>query len=208
MKIVCFEGIDGSGKTTQSLITATYLSKKYKINVIVIKPFSFSQILTRKKITLTRIKLKKRIYSHTAINKTSYIDNILDFGKLLVLTFVIKIESFFMKLLLKYKYDIIIYDRFYYDKIFTLLSTIKLQLLALSFIPKPDICFILDVPTVIAYSRMQQSHDKIIPLHFFEYLRYWYILIGKLSGCYIIDVSNDDAINIFRKIKVKIDIVT
>ncbi|MEM4620090.1 MAG: hypothetical protein QW607_07735 [Desulfurococcaceae archaeon] len=195
--LLCLDGIDGAGKTTQAMLLQVYLlSEGY--NVIILKPFHFVGLgLKRfgdKVRKLTSLFKQAEIGNHridlsTHMRTPLVIAYVINFTLLFLMIINLKFEIIVSRII--HGADvIIIYDRFYFDK---LIPKDKIQYRLVYTILKRVIdnsCIILDLPTPIAYKRMKDVHDKFMPKKHYDTLRKWYKIYAKLLGFPIINVSH------------------
>ncbi|MEM2078853.1 MAG: hypothetical protein QXH45_06295 [Thermosphaera sp.] len=195
--LLCLDGIDGAGKTTQAALLQVYLLSKGH-SVVILKPFHFVgwglKRFNDKMRKLTSLFKQAQIRSYrTGLSThiktppvTVYVTNL---ALLLLVIINLKFEIIISRIV--YGADvIIIYDRFYFDK---LIPVNKIQYRLFYAILKHVInnrCVILDIPTSIAYKRMKDVHDKLMPRKHYDTLRKWYKIYAKLLGFPIINASH------------------
>ncbi|MEM4452265.1 MAG: hypothetical protein QXY55_06530 [Candidatus Korarchaeota archaeon] len=197
--MLCFDGVDGAGKTTQvTLLQIRFLNKGY--NVVVLKPFHFIG-LSLKKLrfsgkTRRLINLLKqaqicsyKIGSSTNIKSPLVKIYVTNLALLLLVMINLKFETIVSRVI--YGADvIIIYDRFYFDKLipsnkfwYTLFYAILKRVIEKR-------CVIFDTSTLIAYKRMKDLYDKLLPKDHYNTLRKWYRIYAKLLGFPVINTSH------------------
>ncbi|MEM1510413.1 MAG: hypothetical protein QW096_11175 [Thermofilaceae archaeon] len=199
--IICLDGIDGAGKTTQVKYLQIYFLRK-GYNVKVLKPFNYSRYVLKKFDNIIRMvsnTIKRtEAYdssrdSHLNLRPRYFlsISLIKDFIKLIVVLINFTFEILFTEIIYG-KRIIIIYDRFYFDKLipknkfeYRLYYLVLKQFFKGRYIK----CIILDIPTMKAYTRMRDVHDKLIPKKYYNYLRKWYRIYAMLLNFPIIDTS-------------------
>jgi len=193
--LICLDGIDGAGKTTQvKLLQRFFLSRGY--NVVVLKPFHFIRPSVKK--LNSKIQILTSVLKQAGIcsNKRSVYQGMT--GKTKITSF-ITIPTLFIMLVIYLGVEmilrkaihgtntIIIYDRFYFDKLVPRSRTqYKLYYLVLKQIIS-GLCIILDVPTQVAYERMKDIRDKYMPKSYYEILRKWYRIYAKLLDLPVIN---------------------
>lgn len=197
--LICFTGMDGTGKTTLSKELVESLKKKgvkckyvyARLNPFILKPF----ILIGEVVFLRKKEIFKNYseYSNTkrrAIEKHSFLSKF--YQQILLLDYVIQI-FFKVKLPLIFEKNIVC-DRYIYDTVITDLSvdmnyskdkvTNMLNNL-LRFFPKPDITLLMDVSEEIAYKRK----DDTPSIQYLKERRDTYLDIGRNYGMVILDAS-------------------
>lgn len=199
--LICFTGMDGTGKTTLSKELVELLNKKgitckyvyARLNPFILKPF----ILIGDWIFLRRKDIYENYfeYSNTkrgAIKKHSFLSRV--YQKILLLDYLLQI-FFKVKLPLmrgknivcdRYVYDTVITDisidmNYSKDKVMNLLSNL------LRFFPEPDITFLVDVSEEIAYQRKNDTPS----IHYLKERRRMYLDVGNEYGMTILDGSKN-----------------
>ncbi|MEM3713894.1 MAG: hypothetical protein QXR39_02005 [Candidatus Methanomethylicia archaeon] len=195
--IICLDGIDGAGKTAQTVLLQVYLLSKGH-NVVILKPFHFVGLglkkFSDKMRKLTSLFKQAQIRNYrTGLSAhvktplvTVYVTNL---ALLLLVIINLKFEIIISRIIYGANV-IIIYDRFYFDK---LIPVNKIWYRIFYAILKHVInesCVILDVPTSIAYKRMKDVYDKLMSKKHYDTLRKWYKIYAKLLGFPIINTSH------------------
>lgn len=196
--LICFTGIDGSGKTTLSKELVKLLNRKGvkckyvygKLNPFISKPF----ILIGREIFL-RGKNPFKDYSEYSnskrrvIMKHYFLSRI--YQKILLFDYMLQI---FFKIKLPLMLDKnIVCDRYVYDTIITDIAIdmyskgriIKLLNNLQHFFPDPDITFLVDLPEEIAYKRK----DDIPSIDYLKERRKIYLEVGEKFGMVVLDGS-------------------
>ena len=195
--LICFTGIDGTGKTTLSkelveLLNEKGIKCKYvyaRLNPFILKPF----ILLGGLVFLRRGEISENYfeYSNTkrrAIEKYSFLSRI--YQQILLFDYVLQI-FFKVKLPLIFGKNIVC-DRYIYDTVITDLSvdmnyskdkTMCLLDATFRFSPKPDITFLIDVPEEIAYQRKNDTPS----MGYLKERREIYLEVGKEYEMVILD---------------------
>lgn len=198
--LICFTGIDGSGKTTVAKRLTESLKEKDlpvvyvygRLKLFLTKPLMFignKLFLRDHNITENYVKYsgkKKNLFSkHKFIQKIYLYVMLIDY--LLQLLLKIKIPLMSGKVIVcdRYIYDTIITDvavdmNFSNKEVFSLLD--KCFLL----IPKPDITFLVDVHEDVAYSRK----DDVADVKYLKDRRYIYLQVARYHNMAIIDGNN------------------
>ena len=197
--LICFSGMDGSGKTTLSKELVELLNKKGikcryvygRLNPFILKPF----ILIGDWLFLRGKDISKNYseYSNTkrkAIEKHSFLSKvyqqILMFDYSLQIFFKVKLPLIFGKNIVcdRYIYDTMITDlsvdmNYSRDKVTNVLKNL------LRFFPEPNITFLIDVPEEIAYKRK----DDTPSIEYLRERREIYLDVGRKYGMIILDGS-------------------
>jgi len=197
--LICFTGIDGSGKTTLSkelvkLLNENGVKCRYvygRLNPLILKPF----ILIGELVFLHKKDIFKNYSEYTntkrkAIEKHSFLSSVYQ----QILLFDYGIQIFFkVKLPLIFGKNIIC-DRYVYDTVITDLSVdmnyskekvMKLLNNLLRFFPEPDIAFLIDIPEEIAYQRKNDTPT----IKYLKERRKMYLDVGKEYRMVILDGS-------------------
>ena len=197
--LICFTGIDGTGKTTLSKELVESLNEKGvkckyvygRLNPSILKPF----ILIGDWIFLRRKDISGNYfeYSNTkkkAIRKHSFLSKI--YQQILLLDYALQI-LFKVKLPLVFGKNIVC-DRYVYDTVITDLSVdmnyskdriINVLNNLLHFFAEPDLVFLIDVPEEIAYQRK----DDTPSIAYLKERRKMYLYVGKEYRMVILDGS-------------------
>ncbi|HED00782.1 MAG TPA: hypothetical protein ENN18_10425 [Proteobacteria bacterium] len=187
--LICFTGIDGSGKTTLSKELVASLNQKgvkckyvyARLNPFMLKPF----IILGEWIFLRRKNISHNYhdYSNTkkiAIKRHSFLSGL--YQKILLFDYFIQI-FFKVKLPLVFGKSIVC-DRYVYDTVITDLSVdmnySKDKALELinklhHFFPEPDMTFLIDLPEEIAFHRKNDTPS----LDYLKDRRELYLEIGE-----------------------------
>lgn len=142
MKFIVFEGIDGSGLSTQSYLFKEYLVKNAKAKVLLTKEPTDGLIGM-----LIRNALRKRLNFDDATLALLFAADRMDHLSNIKFN----------------KYDYIIFDRYYISNFAYQLQTIDLNFLVEinKYVRKPDVVFFLDVKPKICMERITHNRDHI-----------------------------------------------
>lgn len=179
-KLIIFEGIDGSGKSTQ----AKYFAKK-------IKAIYFKEPYFFKKIILSHIQPLTELFLFLADRAEIY--SLID--RFLKRNHVILDRSFPSTLAYQLEARNL-------KRIISLDNYLKIDLIARKMI-NPDIVIVFDLPVTTALSRLKKK-TKFEKLRFLSKVRKAYLKFAKKFGWYVIDASKDindvrqEIFNIFR----------
>jgi dTMP kinase len=186
---IVFAGIDGSGKTTHAVSLLKELQRE-AINSIYFRPRDISLIPT-----FLRNLLKS--YPNVSPRNITISNKFGNFsGKNILKALFLTIPFWIYALIvyyiwmrpLRYK-KVVICDRYFFDWFYNLWGNASIALTRL--LPKPDIVFLLDVPVIIAFSRMHSALDRQVPPGYYESLRNWYLMLARQQGFFIVDSSGD-----------------
>ena len=201
VKLVCFVGIDGSGKTTLAKYLVETMAQKGieckyvygRLEPFILKPF----IALGGKIFLREVDMFEDYtqYSNVknrAIKEHSFLftfyRRILLFDYLLQILFRVRIPFMLGKT--------IVCDRYVYDTIITDLSVdmnySKSEITDLIkrffyIAPRPDLAFLIDLPEEIAFQRK----DDTPSIEYLKERRHIYLDVGKEEGMLVLDGSID-----------------
>jgi len=199
--LVCFIGMDGSGKTTQAqALVESFNEKGVKSKYVHNR---FQAFLTQPFITIGkelffRKKGKFEDYDEFVVTRGKVLQNRLlyrAYQNLLLLDYSLR-SVFRVTIPLMFGKNIIC-DRYIFDTIVDLAvdleysdSKIELMLNRLSrLFPKPDMIFLMDVPAEMAYERK----DDIASLEFLRERRSIYLDIAKQREAVVVDSTSDPA---------------
>ena len=199
--LICFTGIDGSGKTTLSKALVEALNKNGvkcmyvygRLEPFILKPL----IMIGRKLFLRGKDMFKEYveYSNTkreVMKRNSFLSwiykNILLFDYSLQLLFKVRLPLMLGKN--------IVCDRYVYDTVITDLSvdmyysTSEIRDLIKRFfyiIPTPDLVFLIDLPEEIAFQRKNDTPS----IEYLREIRNIYFDVGKEEGMVILDGSKN-----------------
>jgi len=195
--LVCFIGIDGSGKTTLSKDLVNSLNKREikceyvygRLSPFILKPFILigDLIFLRDRNALKNYQeyfntKRKAIEKHSFLSRIYQQILLLDYS--LQIFFKVKIPLIFGKNIVcdRYVYDTVITDlsvdmNYSKDKVMKLLNNL------LHFFPEPDIIFLIDVPEEVAYHRK----SDVPSIRYLKERRGMYLELGKEYGMMILD---------------------
>ena len=198
--LVCFTGIDGSGKTTLAKTVVKELRAKYGVNAVYIYG-RIVPIISRIGVFAIRHVIMKRAsnssksnYSEYSARKKKLLKNPL-VRSLFEISFIVEqIIQVLLKILPRMLVsDIIICDRYIYDTLVTDLGAnlkysperLKRRLrLFEKFTPKPSLVFFVDVPEEVAISRK----NDIPGIEYLRERRELYLhLIKEVSNIVVLD---------------------
>ena len=218
--LICFTGIDGTGKTTLSKELVELMNKKgvkckyvyARLNPFILTPFILignwiflrGKDISKNYLEYSNVK-RKAIEKHSFLSRTY--QQILMFDYRVQIFFKVKLPLIFGKNIVcdRYAYDTIITDlsvdmNYSKDTVMSMLNNL------LRFFPEPDITFLIDVPEEIAYQRK----DDTPAVEYLEERRKVYLDVGKAYGMMILDGSKSleelkDSIQkeVFEKVKIK-----
>lgn len=207
--LICFTGIDGSGKTTVAKKVTTFLKEKELSAVYVygrIKPF------LAKPLMVIGNKLFLRTYSITEnyVEYSGEKKNLFSKHKFIqkIYLYVILID-YLLQLLIKIKIPlisgkVIVCDRYIYDTVITDIAVDMnfsteqvLSLLDKCFllIPKPDMAFLVDVNEDVAYSRKNDVPDE----RYLKDRRYFYLQVARYYNNMTIINGNNKPEEVFTE---------
>lgn len=196
-KLICFTGVDGSGKTTLAKELVKIMNEKgvqYKyvygrLEPFILKPF----IMTGRKIFLRGTNMFEDYgrYSSTknnAIKRHSFLFTVYRY---------ILLFDYFLQLLFRVRLPFmlgknIVCDRYVYDTVITDLSVDmnyskseirKLIRLFFYLAPKPDLAFLIDLPEEIAFQRK----DDTPSIEYLRERRNIYLDVGREEGMVVLD---------------------
>lgn len=195
--LICFIGMDGSGKTTLAKLVVDELKKnKIKCNYVYgrYKPILSKPILELGRALFLRGK-DVRMYSDYSKTKKEVARKhkilALIYRNILFLDYYIQL---FIKIIIPKKFGrVIVCDRYVYD---TVINDIPMQgdgfnevkrLIETCFrvAPKPDLVFLIDVPEEIAFQRKSDTPS----IEYLRERRRMYLDIGEEYGIVILDGS-------------------
>lgn len=190
---IVFEGIDGSGKTTQAQLTYKWL-KKRGINVILTHEPTDSKYGK---------KIKSIIYDNVIKQRIPNLKKVL--LKLYTKDRIWHINNIILPML---KQGYVISDRYYYSTLAYQLDDNEWKNYLKRFRRlKPDITFIVDTPARIALKRIRnRSKNKAIfeKLEFLEKVRKKYLNLKQLDENIVVLDGRKSIENIFKDVKKEI----
>lgn len=198
---ICFEGIAGSGKTTQTKLLADYL-KNVKGKEIFISAVYEGE---RRKVVsdfmnVSGIKLDQNavMFLFQALHAAQYheVNNALNVSKTVIAD--------------RWRYSF--FAHHLYQCTFGKNKNLMFQLDLLAYRSlEPDICFLIDIPAKIAYNRYIERERSIndngldlMNLEYFVTVADYYKNLAHDKGWYIVDGTKDQQ-TIFRDIKAIVD---
>jgi thymidylate kinase len=177
--IIAFIGVDGTGKTTNSHSLNREL-KEMGFSVEYRHEFEYF-LLSGLVRSQSRMIESMRIKFHTNRSKPIYFR---------LWPFIVWLDSLIAWLFFRlFKFNkIIIHDRYIYDLLLAWerlgYSNDIVRRLYLGF-PKPDLCFVLDVPPHVAYERKKETHSYL--MNFYKVERRKYLNLAKILNFVVID---------------------
>ena len=195
--LICFTGIDGTGKTTLSkelveLVNKRGIKCKYvyaRLSLFILKPFFLigEFVFLHKKDIFKKYSeyastKRKAIKKHYLLSKVY--QQLLLFDYMLQIFFKIKLPLIFGRNIVcdRYIYDTVITDlsvdmNYSKERVINLLNKLFL------FFPVPDLTFLIDVPEEIAYQRK----DDTPSVAYLKDRRERYLYVGREHGMVILD---------------------
>jgi len=197
--LVCFSGIDGSGKTTLCREVVTKLRARQVpcryvygrfLPVTIATWFKIASLQKQRTKQLSRNQYIKQIQNpllRSRVVAILFIIGVL-FDQALRILFKVYIPSILKK-------EVVICDRYLFDTVimdialncaFDRNEVWRLLQRCLRMFPKVDIAFIVNVPPAIAYQRKAEY-----PIEMLTYLSDMYLFIGRRFGAKIMDGTKD-----------------
>lgn len=189
--VVCFIGIDGSGKTTHALNLCKELLVRGIQSVYVRPEYTLTRCVPP---ILRRYTLKyapgspDRCVSPGARGREGLRRAIIE----LVLSSAIFVDIFityFLKIRIIPKEFIVVCDRYFFDWINDRHRWVSLALSRV--IPKPDLTFLLDIPSLVAFSRMHDVYDRKRPSDYYRRKQIFYLTLAEQLGFIIVNTGRD-----------------
>lgn len=199
--LICFTGIDGSGKTTQAQALTETMKERGIMSQYVWVKFT-------PRITEHMMRILKRLLFRKKDEFTDY-SGYLDarrrlFKNRLLFTFYhcLMLVDYYLQILLRIrvplmKGKVVVCDRYIYDTVVDIAydsdyspekikKTLKLYL---RLFPKPDVVFLIDLPEEIAYQRK----NDIPSLYYLSERRKIYLDMGREHDMIILDGTEDES---------------
>lgn len=190
--LICFVGVDGSGKTTSAVrLYERLLAKGFQCEYIhhaftltdSVPPFL--AVFVRERLSSTA-KLNRSVVAVSTDHKTGKLKTMVD----VALSFIALIDSligYTVETRLSASGRIIIYDRYIYDRIIEYINAGPkwLTKLYLRIIPNPDLIFVLDTPSALAFKRKKEGSSNFRERQRKQYLK----LARQLDGKNVIIVN-------------------
>ena len=209
-KLICFTGIDGSGKTTLAKGLVETMEKKgirYKYVYGRLEPFILRPFIAIGRKIFLRGKDMFRDYTEYSSTKNGAIEH---HSFLFTFYRYILLFDYFLQLLFKIRIPLmlgrnIVCDRYVYDTVITDLSVdmnysnheIRDLIKRFFYIaPKPDLAFLIDLPEKIAFQRKNDTPS----IEYLKERRKMYLDVGKEEGMLVLDGSKklDDLEGLIR----------
>lgn len=194
--LVCFLGIDGSGKTSNAIRLSRQLSRT-GISSVYVRP---DDLLT-KSVPKALVQWvsnhffassKKNIdrpTTHGNTNSSTRFSNrmvkTLALGAFLVYSW----TAYLLTVKTRLQKKVIVSDRYFYDWAYFLgrgYSDILVRL-----IPQPDVVFVLDLTVREAFSRMHSENDKEFSPTYYNSLRIWYLALATNNGFFVVNSGSE-----------------
>jgi thymidylate kinase len=192
--VVCFIGIDGSGKTSHAKSLSTNLAisglasfrirPEYLLSNCL--PHSLMNWISTNILSSSKMKIVERWHQKDARTRGSVRSHIF---KALMNAGLLFYAWFMHELVVKVRLSrySMIYDRYFYDWIFYLNGNRFDSLVRI--VPKADLVFLLDLEVPEAFSRMHWKKDKEFPSEYYSSLRNWYLTLARYYGFVIVDCA-------------------
>lgn len=197
-KLICFTGIDGSGKTTFAKLLVEKL-REHGIKVCYVYG-RYQPIISKPAVLLGKLLFAKnsdikeyKDYSNTkraAAQNHPY--SLFLYRNLLLFDYYLQL---LIKIIIPIKFGIVIVcDRYIYDTIINDIPRTqnsfddikKMTEIYFRIAPKPDIAFLIDVPENLAFERKNDTPS----IDYLKERRGFYISFGKLYDMIILDGTN------------------
>jgi thymidylate kinase len=191
---ICVTGIDGSGKTTHALslckelllngVECVYARPEYMLMKFFpsrLQKWIYTRFDTRSKPIVAPVKSRMR---------SSGGRNLSFLGLLLAFLFLFYSFATYRLLIrsLRNRFTLIC-DRYFFSWFYNACGEFATALVHL--IPKPDLVILLDTSVTLAFSRMHDCKDKVVPLRYYRLLRDWYVTVARREGFLIVDSGGD-----------------
>lgn len=179
-KFICLVGIDGSGKTTQSILLCNRFNSIGKKSIYIRPRYEILKYfpLLLKNIFLRFLSIRNSLVKEsTNHHSEKYSIKKILFYYILLLYVKITYNLFIRTYLKKH---MVISDRYFFDW-FQNIDKVKNEQL-MSKIPMPDYCIFLDIDPNDAKKRMSSEEDKNIDIEYFTNLRNYYLYLSKKHG--------------------------
>ena len=192
--MICFVGIDGSGKTTHALALCRELSAK-GINCMYVRPryalLRFLPSIFREWGDKHTYISPRNIMIPSEIQKTRKVSRYVRIFKIPLTLFFLIYASFtyFLDIRPLLSEFIIVCDRYFFDWLYNLWGKVATALTHL--LPKPNLVVLLDIPVATALSRMHDIEDKSISPNYYRSLQSWYLVLARQREFFVIDSSSD-----------------
>jgi thymidylate kinase len=203
--LICFIGIDGSGKTTYSKKLQSSLNKYYSCEYLHFDTIFAGNLMNiiAKIDNPNKNSSLNDITSYSEKNKRGF----LKLFSMYIWALVLLLDDFifYIKKLLFRRRSVIICDRFFYDTAITLTySGVKASLVFFIYqkvFPKPDLVIFMDIEPIIAYNRKKE--DSL------DYLKekrelYNYFFLNFCNEKIKVN-TDDDFEDTYRIIKLKVE---
>jgi len=198
---ICFEGIAGSGKTTQTKLLADYLKNVKGKGVFISAVYEGERrSVVSDFMNASGIKLDQNavMFLFQALHAAQYHE--------------VKNALSINKTVLADRWSYSFFAHHLYQRTFDKNENLMLQLDLLAYRSlEPDICFLIDIPAKIAYNRYIERERSIndngldlMNLEYFVTVADYYKNLAHDKGWYIVDGTKDQQ-TIFRDIKAIID---
>ena len=193
MLIVAFEGVDGSGKTTQAKMLVNRL-RKQGYRVAYVQPVSMLlSTLTHFKVNnISAISPRKaRVSPELNSNQCGWLSLIRkQFMKLL--GYFYALTAYLSIRLHIGKKRVVVCDRYFYQFFFDLYGESSLRVLKI--FPKPDITFFLNGDADTIYQRMTDSFDKTVSKNYYIDVINFYRILSQKYNFIQVDANMDKKI--------------
>lgn len=199
--LVCFQGNDGSGKSTQAKKLKVYLENNNQDVSYVWNKFEprFSKPIT---IIVAKLFFRKKgvydNYQEHVEQKKSLIKNRFISKAYKYIWLSDYLSQIFFRIMKSYyiKNDIVILDRYYYDAVVDVATELNLNDMEIQnllnniskIFPRPVLTFLLDVPPEISFSRK----EDIPSIEYVKGRRDVYLKIGKYLRMDVIDGTKSE----------------
>lgn len=198
-KLICFTGIDGSGKTTLAKFLVEELRRRgIRVRYIYGR---YQPIISKPAVILGKLLLARGIdikeYKDYSNNKRLVAQkhpySLVLYQNFLMLDYYIQL---LIKIIIPIKFGIaIVCDRYVYDTIINDMPRAqnnfddikRMTEICFKIAPKPDISFLIDVPENLAFARKNDTPS----IDYLKERRGFYISFGKLYDMTVLDGTND-----------------